>query len=152
MADNSRISEVPYACEVSLCHLNGNGKEFIQDCHRVWYVYDLFITRNLGNEITRIRKIRRDGHSDTQCAHVLIVMKQIFNLSNNKQYGIITRITVMWFQHVCHKIMLTNDLKPKGTPKALYFISKQKAKDFCHRPGRVLRRTTMADRILTLDK
>lgn len=65
MANHSRIREVPYASEVSLCHLDGNREKFIQDCHWVWDVYYPRVSSDLGDEISRVGQVCRDGHSDS---------------------------------------------------------------------------------------
>lgn len=65
MANNSRICEVPYACEVSLCHLDGNREKFIQDCHRVRDVYYLLVSSDLGDEVSGVGQVWGDGHSDS---------------------------------------------------------------------------------------
>lgn len=82
VTDHSRIRKVIDSSKVSLCHLNGNGKEFIQDRHGVWNVYYLLISSDLRDEVARVGQITWNGHSDAQCTNIFIIPEQIFYLSN----------------------------------------------------------------------
>lgn len=80
MANNARVGEIPYTCEVSLGHLDGDGKQLVEDRHGVWNVHNLLVFCDLGDEIAGVGKVTGDGHPHSQCAHVVEFLQKLLDL------------------------------------------------------------------------
>lgn len=57
MTHNAGVCEVPDALQVTLGHLNRNGKKLIQDGHAVGDVDYLVVARNLSNEVAWVVQV-----------------------------------------------------------------------------------------------
>ena len=80
VANDARVGEVPDTCKVSLGHLDGDGKQLVKDRHGVWNVHNLLVFCDLGDEIAGGGKVTGDGHSHSQCAHVVKFLQKLLDL------------------------------------------------------------------------
>lgn len=52
MVDDAGVREVSDSSQVPFCHFNGDGKEFIQDYHRIWNIHNLIVFTDFCDEVT----------------------------------------------------------------------------------------------------
>lgn len=84
VANNARVGEIPDTCEVSLGHLDGDGKQLVKDRHGVRNVHNLIVFCDLGDEIAGGRKVTGDRHPHSQCAHVVKFLQKLLDLAMEK--------------------------------------------------------------------
>jgi len=74
------VREIPDPSQIPLRHLQRDREELVEYGHGVGNVDNLVVSSDLRDEVAGIRQVRGNGHSDTQRADVLVVLKQILHL------------------------------------------------------------------------